>query len=54
MPSQTKERINNLIDMDDYSTNIANDVDLFNGIINGKILEIPSLILEKGRCNKIY
>ena len=47
MPSQTKERINNLIDMDDYFTNIANDVDLFNGIINGKILEIPSLILEK-------
>ena len=47
MPSQTNERINNLIDMDDYFTSIANDVDLFNGIINGKILEIPSLILEK-------
>lgn len=47
MPSQTNEKINNLIDMNDYFTNIANDVDLFNGIINGKILEIPSLILEK-------
>ena len=47
MSSQTKEIINNLIDMDDYFTSIANDVDLFNGIINGKILEIPSLILEK-------
>jgi len=47
MPSQTNERINNLIDMDDYFTRIANDVDLFNGIVNGKILEIPSLILEK-------
>ena len=47
MPSQTNERINNLIDMDDYFTSIANDVDLFNGILNGKILEIPSLILEK-------
>ena len=33
--------------MDDYFTSIANDVDLFNGIVNGKILEIPSLILEK-------
>ena len=33
--------------MDYYFTSIANDVDLFNGIINGKILEIPSLILEK-------
>ena len=47
MPSQTKERINNLIDMDDYFTKYSHDVDLFNGIINGKILEIPSLILEK-------
>lgn len=47
MPSQTTERINNLIDMNDYFTSIANDVDLFNGIINGRILEIPSLILEK-------
>jgi len=47
MPSQTNERINNLIDMDDYFIRIANDVDLFNGIVNGKILEIPSLILEK-------
>jgi hypothetical protein len=47
MHSQTNERINNLIDMDDYFTSIANDVDLFNGIINGKVLEIPSLILEK-------
>ena len=47
MPSQTNERINNLIDMNDYFTSIANDVDLFNGILNGKILEIPSLILEK-------
>jgi hypothetical protein len=47
MPSQTNERINNLIDMDDYFTSIVNDVDLFNGIINGKILEIPSLILDK-------
>jgi len=47
MSSPTKERINNLIDMNDYFTSIANDVDLFNGILNGKILEIPSLILEK-------
>jgi hypothetical protein len=47
MPSQTNERINNLIDMDDYFIRIANDVELFNGIVNGKILEIPSLILEK-------
>lgn len=47
MPSQTTERINNLIDMNDYFTSIANDVDLFNGIINGRILEIPSLILDK-------
>ena len=47
MPSQTNERINNLIDMDDYFTKYSHDVDLFNGIINGKILEIPSLILEK-------
>ena len=46
MPSQTKERINNLIDMDNYFTNIVNDVD-------GKILEIPSPS-GKGRCNKIY
>ena len=52
MPSQTNERINNLIDMDDYFTSIANDVDLFNGIINGKILEIPSLILEKEEAIK--
>jgi hypothetical protein len=47
MSSQTKEIINNLIDMNDYFTRIANDVDLFNGIINGRILEIPSLTLEK-------
>lgn len=47
MPSQTQERINNLMDMNDYFTSITNDVDLFNGIINGRILEIPSLILEK-------
>lgn len=47
MTFQTKERINNLIDMNDYFTSIANDVDLFNGVINGRILEIPSLILEK-------
>ena len=45
MTFQTKERINNLIDMNDYFTSIANDVDLFNGLINGRILEIPSLIL---------
>jgi len=53
MPSQTNEKINNLIDMNDYFTNIANDVDLFNGIINGKIVEIPSLILEKEDAIKL-
>jgi hypothetical protein len=47
MNSQTKERINNLIDMNDYFIGLSTDVELFNGIINGKTLEIPSLILEK-------
>ncbi|MGE5635124.1 MAG: hypothetical protein ACM3VV_07810 [Deltaproteobacteria bacterium] len=47
MNSQTKERINNLIDMNDYFIRLSNDVELFNGIINGRTLEIPSLILEK-------
>lgn len=47
MNPQTKERINNLIDMNDYFIRLSTDVELFNGIINGKTLEIPSLILEK-------
>jgi hypothetical protein len=47
MISQTNERINNLIDMNDYFTSISNDVDLFNDIIKGRTLEIPSLILAK-------
>lgn len=42
-----KERINNLIDMNDYFTRLFNDVELFNSILSGKTLEIPSLILQK-------
>lgn len=42
-----KERINNLIDMNDYFTRLCNDVELFNSILSGKTLEIPSLILQK-------
>lgn len=47
MTSQSKERINNLIDMNDYFTRLFNDVELFNSILNGKTLDIPSLILQK-------
>lgn len=47
MNSQIKERISNLIDMNDYFIRLSTDVELFNDIINGKTLEIPSLILEK-------
>jgi hypothetical protein len=43
----TKERINNLIDMNDYFIRLSTDVELFNGILNGRTLEIPSLLLEK-------
>ena len=42
-----KERINNLIDMNDYFTRLFNDVELFNSILSGNTLEIPSLILQK-------
>jgi hypothetical protein len=47
MNSPTKERINNLIDMNDYFIRLSTDVELFNGILNGRTLEIPSLLLEK-------
>jgi hypothetical protein len=48
MNSPAKERINNLIDMKDYFIRLSTDVELFNGILNGRTLEIPSLLLEKG------
>lgn len=47
MNSPTKERINNLIDMNDYFIRLSTDVELFNDILNGRTLEIPSLLLEK-------
>lgn len=47
MNSPTKERINNLIDMNNYFIRLSTDVELFNGILNGRTLEIPSLLLEK-------
>ena len=53
MNSQTKERINNLIDMNDYFIRLFNEVELFNSILRGKTLEIPSLILQKEDALKI-
>lgn len=47
MNSTTKERINNLIDMNDYFIRLFDDVELFNSILNGRTLEVPSLLLEK-------
>ena len=36
MNSTTKERNNNLIDMNDYFIRLFDDVELFNSILNGK------------------
>ena len=47
MSSMTKERINNLIDMNDYFIRLFDDIELFNSILNGRTLEVPSLLLEK-------